>query len=152
MFVWKTSVILREFKKYLPKVYSILGHNPSSSQVHKRWKQLPGISIDYGILEKAGNVVAVVAKDLGWSDVGSWESLMETMRREKRGNVFLGNVIHIGSERTFVYSQERLVATIGLADCIIVDTPDALLVCRKDRSQDVKRIVETLKKKKSHLL
>ncbi|HLF17954.1 MAG TPA: sugar phosphate nucleotidyltransferase [Candidatus Omnitrophota bacterium] len=152
MFVWKTSVILKAFKKYLPKVYSVLGNDPAYSQLLKRWQQLPGISVDYGILEKADGVVAVVAKDLGWSDVGSWESLMETMRKDRQGNVFFGDVINIGSQRTLVYAKDRPIATIGLDHCVIVDTPDALLVCRSDQSQKVKDVVEVLKNKRDHLL
>jgi len=152
MFVWKSSVILEEFKRYLPVVYKALvgaglkpaptGHN----YIKKVWSRLPNISIDYGILEKAKNIVAVPASGIDWSDLGSWESLTEVLSKDKRGNIFKGDVIPINCKNTLVWGGKQVIAPIGLDDIIIIDTPDALLVCRKDLSQSVKDVVSILQK------
>ena len=105
------------------------------------------MSIDYGILEKAKNVAVIPARDIGWSDVGGWESLSEVSVKDHNGNTIQGNVLDIASRGVFVLGNRRLVTTIGLKDLIIVDTDDALLVCRKDASQKVKEVVEKLKNK-----
>ncbi len=148
MFVWKTAVLLKAFETYLPVVYKLLGEKSSASYINKVWSKLPNISIDYGILEKAKNAVAIPAKGLEWSDLGSWESLSEVLKKDKEGNILRGNVISHACKNSLVWSQKRIVATVGLEDIVIIDTPDALLVCRKDLSQNVKNIVDTLKKKK----
>ena len=97
---------------------------------------------------------AVIPADIGWSDVGSWTALDDVSERDTSGNVITGNVIDIGSHDSIIYAEKRLVATIGLKDLVVVDTPDATLVCSKDRAQDVKKVVEELKKRKTgeHLI
>lgn len=147
MFVWKTQTILAAFKRYLPSIYAsqkevIGGHG----QRLKRWAGLPAISVDYGILEKAQNVAAVAAAGIGWSDVGSWEALAEFLPKDKKGNTARGNVVSIDCCNTLIFGKKRLVAAIGLADMLVIDTPDALLVCSKARSQEVKTIVDILRK------
>lgn len=147
MFVWKSSVILQAFQKHLPKAYNIFvgaGH----AAVRKAWNRLPSISIDYGILEKAGNVAAVPAPAIGWSDLGSWESLMEVLTADKQGNIFKGDVLPVDCRGTLVWGDKKIIAPVGLENVIIIDTPDALLVCRKDRSQAVKDVVTALHKSK----
>lgn len=146
MFVWKSSVILKEFKRYLPSAYRLIGEKYGSAHIKKVWHRLPNISVDYGILEKAKNVVAVPAVGIAWSDLGSWESLMEVLNKNKKGNVFKGDVIAVNTKNTFVWGGQRVIAPIGLDDIIIIDTPDALLVCRKDQSQSVKDVVSILQK------
>ena len=104
-------------------------------------------TIDYGIMEGAADV-AVIPVDVGWSDVGSWASLLDILEPDEAGNVILGgNHLAVDTSGTLV-SSGKLVATIGLRDMVIVDTEDALLVCPRDRSQDVKRIVEQLQQQK----
>ncbi len=145
MFVFKSSAVLAAYKKYLPQVYhSLIGR---SSGVNKIWSQLPSISIDYGIMEKAKNVVAVKAKNIGWSDVGSWEALGEILPKDKAGNILRGDAVVTDCRDVLVHSQKRFVAAVGLSGVIIVETADALLVCRKDKSQAVKDIVAHLQKK-----
>jgi len=146
MFVWKSSVILREFKKYLPSVYRLVGEKVSCAHIEKVWHRLPNISIDYGILEKTKNIVAVPAPGIDWSDLGSWESLTEVLSKDKNGNIFKGDVIPINCKNTLVWGGKQVIALIGLDDIIIIDTPDALLVCRKDLSQSVKDVVSILQK------
>lgn len=144
MFVFKSETILGAYKKYLPQVYHLLSRN--LNRVNKIWPKLPSISVDYGIMEKANNVVAVKAKDIGWSDVGSWEALAEVLPKDKTGNMFKGDVWAEGCRDTLVHSGKRFVAAVGLSGIVIVDTPDALLVCRKEKSQAVKDVVAHLKK------
>jgi len=146
IFIWKSSVILREFKKYLPSVYRLVGEKVGCTHIEKVWHRLPNISIDYGILEKAKNIVAVPAPGIDWSDLGSWESLTEVLSKDKNGNIFKGNVIPINCKNTLVWGGKQVIAPIGLDDIIIIDTPDALLVCRKDLSQSVKDVVSILQK------
>ena len=147
MFVWKTETILEAFRKYLPSVYASL-REPIGARGNmlKAWPKLPAISIDYGILEKAKNVAAIAA-DIGWSDLGSWESLAEILPKDKTGNSLKGNVTALDCRNTLVWANERLVAAVGVQDMIVIDTPDALLVCPKHRSQDVKKLVEMLKRR-----
>ena len=150
MFVWKCSVIQGAFQKYLPPVSKAFVRYRGS--VGRFWPTLPNISIDYGILEKANNVVTVPAKDMGWSDLGSWESLAEVRKKDQQGNTSRGPVIQLNCNNSLIFADKRLVAAIGLENLIIVDTPDALLVCRKDQSQHVRHVVETLKKSKQSKL
>ena len=140
MFVWKTEAILEAFRKYLPSVYAARGN------MLKAWPKLPAISIDYGILEKARNVAAVAA-DIGWSDLGSWESLAEILPKDKSGNSLKGSVTMLDCRNSLVWADKRLVATVGIHDLVIIDTPDALLVCPKHLSQEVKKLIEIFKKK-----
>lgn len=106
--------------------------------------ELPDISIDYALMEKAANV-AVVPCDLGWSDIGSWNALAELTQADDAGNRCIGETMLLDCRHTFVLSEAHLVAAVGVKDLIIVDTPDATLVAHKDKAQDVKRIVQQLK-------
>ncbi|MDP8211898.1 MAG: sugar phosphate nucleotidyltransferase [Candidatus Zapsychrus exili] len=154
IFVWKASVILDEFKTYLPTTLKTIGLNPTNVSVSKSWKKLKKVSIDYGILEKAKNIVAVNTGDIGWSDLGSWEALADISSKDKNGNIFNSNVVSINCKNTYVsVSDKKLVATIGIEDLVIIDTKDALLVCPKNKSQEVKDMVSALNKggKKSYL-
>jgi mannose-1-phosphate guanylyltransferase len=105
---------------------------------------LPDISIDYAVMEKADNV-AVVPANFDWTDVGSWSALADLIEPDELGNRSQGEVIHVGSRNCYVQSEDRLVATLGLDDLVIIDTPDALLVSHRDQTQQVKEIVRQLK-------
>ena len=126
----------------------MLGKKSSTAHIRKVWRRLPNISIDYGILEKAANVAAVPAVGIEWSDLGSWESLTEVLPKNKQGNMFQGDVVSVGSKETLVWGGRKIIAAVGLEDIIIIDTPDALLVCRKEASQGVKDVVTHLQKRK----
>jgi len=152
MFFWRCEVILAEFQKYLPKVYRLFQGRSDLSSLRKIWPKLPSISVDYGILEKAKDVVTIPAVDMGWSDLGSWASLYEALPKDQRGNIFQGDVVDYDSHGTLVFGDRRLITTVGLQDLIVVDTDDALLVCHRDHSQRIKDVVERLKsqKRKEH--
>lgn len=153
MFVWKVSVFMDELQRYLPDLYSQLSLVDSQDDIAKIWPNLKPISVDYGIMEHSQRI-ALIPADFGWSDLGSWDSLRELLPKDKKGNVMQADSVDCDSEGICVFSKSnRLIATIGLKDLIIADTPDALMVCNKHKTQDVKRIVEHLKKRnrKEHL-
>ncbi|OGW42263.1 MAG: mannose-1-phosphate guanylyltransferase/mannose-6-phosphate isomerase [Nitrospirae bacterium GWD2_57_9] len=160
IFVWKTGTLLSEIEKHIPPLHAGLmeirkhiGTDREAEVVKEVFKSLDPISIDYAVMEKTDRA-AVIPADIGWSDVGSWTALDDVSERNQAGNVVAGNVIDIGSSNSIVYAEKRLVATIGLNNMVVVDTPDATLVCSKDRAQDVKKIVDELKKRKAeeHLI
>jgi len=148
MFVWKAGVVLEAFRKYQPRIYQLIKAHPTDAGLRKVWGKLPAISVDYGILEMAANVGAVAGVRLGWSDLGSWESLVEVLHKDSKGNINVGEVIAQDCRDTAVFADKRLIAAVGLKDMIIVDSPDALLVCRRDVSQKVRDVVAVLKKSK----
>ncbi len=157
MFIWKASTILEEIARFLPDLYSglmkikkVLGTPREAATIRKVYKRLTSISIDYGVMEKADNVF-MLRGDFGWSDVGSWDALWEISAKDNKGNAVTGgsNVIFEDTEGSLVYSPQKLVAIVGAKDLIVVETKDALLICKKGRSQDVKKIVETLEAAKT---
>ncbi|MFP5428989.1 MAG: mannose-1-phosphate guanylyltransferase/mannose-6-phosphate isomerase, partial [Gammaproteobacteria bacterium] len=101
-------------------------------------------SIDYAVMEKTADAV-MVPLNAGWSDVGSWSALWEVSTKDGDGNVFKGDVLGQATRNTFVHADSRMVATVGVEDLVVVETPDAVLVAHKDKVQDVKKIVERLK-------
>jgi mannose-1-phosphate guanylyltransferase len=155
MFIWKASTILKEIAHWLPDLYAglmkineALGTPDEMEVVPRVYKKLASISIDYGVMEKADNVF-MLRGDFGWSDVGSWDALWEISAKDDKGNVLAGggNAIFAGTEDSLVYSPKKLVALVGVKDLIIVETKDALLICKKGCSQDVKKVVDTLEEK-----
>jgi mannose-1-phosphate guanylyltransferase len=109
------------------------------------FKAQPNISIDYALMEKARNV-ALVACDIGWSDIGSWKAVSDAHGGDAQGNAAVGPALLLDSRNTFVRAQARFVAALGLDDLVVIDTPDALLVAHKDASQQVKDVVAHLKR------
>ena len=156
MFIWKASVILNEVARHLPEVSaglaeieSKLGTKKEEAAVRRAYKKFPSISIDYGVMEKAANVFVLPA-DFGWSDVGSWDALWDIFVKDKQGNAFAGggNLIMEDAKNSLVYSPRKLVALVGVKNLIVVETDDALLICEKGKSQDIKKVVDTLEKNK----
>ena len=151
MFIWRVADIMAEFRWQMPVLHEQLTEigaavgTPQEKEVLERiWQGVENQTIDYGIMEGARNV-AVIPVDIGWSDVGSWATLLDILPGDEKGNVVTGRHLGIDTKRTLVHSPHRLVATVGLEDMIVVDTGDALLVCPKDRAQDVKKLVDMLK-------
>jgi len=144
MFLFRRDVILEALARHVPALYQelyLLGEGKQS--VEEAYRKIPSISLDHGIMEKAGNV-AMVPADFEWSDVGTWEAFYDLMEKDKHGNAIGGRVEDMDSRNCLIFAQNRLVATIGLEDLIVVDTDDASLVCHRDRVQDVKHLVERL--------
>lgn len=146
IFMFKTSTIIKEFEKHSPEIFDIMNKiNCTDKTVSfTEFDKMPNISFDYAILEKSKNL-AMVELEANWKDSGSWKSIYEVSPKDKNGNVFIGHVLDKDSKNSLVYSSSKLVATIGLEDTILIETEDAILACKKDYSQDVKQIYETLK-------
>jgi mannose-1-phosphate guanylyltransferase/mannose-6-phosphate isomerase len=151
IFIWKTSKILSEIKKYLPDLYkglkgigSLLFEPNQPNKLNELYSHLEPISIDYGIMERSQDVLMVPAT-FQWSDLGSWSALDEIVEKDEAGNIFKGNAIDIGSQNSTIYADKRIVATIGLKDMVVIDTPDATLITPKEKVQEVRKIVEALK-------
>lgn len=147
IFVWKTSVILNEIKKYLPSLSSKINSIYPNRDINKIWQKIAPISIDYAVLEKS-KIVSMIPAKFDWSDIGSWQALKDILREYKTGKVLKADSFDIDSKNIFVWSKDRFIATLGLRDIIIVDTPDALLVCRDDYAEKVRKIVDFLKYEK----
>jgi mannose-1-phosphate guanylyltransferase len=107
------------------------------------WDQVREQTIDYGVMENARRAV-VIPVDIGWTDVGTWASLAELLPADQDGNIFVGPYKEIDTHNTLVFGGRRLVATIGVQDIVIVDSEDAVLVCARQREQEVREIVERL--------
>ena len=156
MFVWKADAILAEIDRQMPKLsksvrrISDAWDTPDRDEiVNSVWMDIQPQTIDYGIMEKAERVAVLPAGGLGWSDVGSWDSLFEVLFPDFNGNVPV-NAQHLllDTHNTLVYGNgnERLIVTIGIDDVVIVDAGDVLLVCKTDQSQKVREVVDHLKK------
>ena len=151
IFIARASTMLREIAEYLPhnyrwlmKIRSSLGKDEESGVIREAYKEMEAISIDYGVIEKSKNVL-MVAGDFGWNDVGSWPSAAQYWPMDSDNNAFIGELINLDSSQCIVYSPKKLVALVGVEDLIIVEEDDALLVCKRGRSQDVRRLVEILR-------
>ncbi|MEK9137547.1 MAG: mannose-1-phosphate guanylyltransferase, partial [Bacteroidota bacterium] len=153
MFVWRVDAILAEIERCLPDMYSELtkveptiGTSAYQATIEKAYGLIRGISIDYGVMEKAEKVY-VIPGDFGWSDIGSWDEVYRLSGKDEHGNSITGKVIQKDTSNSYIYSPDKVVATIGIDDLIIVDTPDALLICKMGKSQEVKEISDYLKRK-----
>src|SRR5712692_5801691 len=150
IFVWRAATIVEELSIYMPELAHKLDvyvpawqAGATAEMLHASYTQLPNVPIDIGVLEKSSRV-GVLPVTWAWSDVGSWRALTDLHPQDSAGNIVVGQ--HIGRDSTglIVYSSERLVATIGVSDLIIVQTDDVLLICPKDRDQEVREIVQFL--------
>jgi mannose-1-phosphate guanylyltransferase/mannose-6-phosphate isomerase len=146
IFMFRRDVLLAAFERYLPELsqgLACLTKDTNPQALAEIYRNLPNISLDHGIMEWADNV-AVVPVEMGWNDVGTWGALQEIFPKDGQGNVLLGRALDRNSKGCTFYAQNRLVATIGLENVIVVDTPDATLVCHQDRVQEVKDLVADL--------
>ena len=147
IFMFKVSVLLEEVSKHAPEIYSLLKNfdfSKTSEIPFTEFDKMPNISIDYAVMEKSAKIAMVELKS-DWNDLGSWKSIYNVSKKDENGNVKIGHVLDEGSKNSFVYSSSKLVATIGLEDIVVVETEDAVLACKADKAQDVKKIFDTLK-------
>ncbi|MFL5732303.1 MAG: mannose-1-phosphate guanylyltransferase [Chloroflexia bacterium] len=151
MFVWRVERILEEMERHMPELYaalqeieSSLGTAEDERTLQRVWPGIRNETIDYGVMEKAERI-AVLPVDIGWNDVGSWAAVYDVLPHDEQGNAIVGQHLSPDTEGSLIFSPNRLVATIGLHDMIVVDTGDVLLICPRSRAQDVKRLVEMLK-------
>lgn len=155
MFMFKASVYLDELKKFRPDILAACKESLSSASTDLDFIRLnsdvfaecPDESIDYAVMEKTQDCV-VIPLDADWSDIGSWTSLWEISEKDEHENVSHGDVINYNSRNNYIYSEGSLISTVGVNNLIIVQTKDALLVAQQDNVEDIKKIVEILKKQK----
>ena len=155
MFMFKASVYLQELEKYNPAIVKSAKDSIANSKNDldfvrldkSSFEQSPEDSIDYAVMEKTDKAV-VVPLDANWSDVGAWKSVWEVSSKDENGNVLRGDTIAQGTTNTLVHAEHRLVSVLGLEDVVVIETSDAVLVANKNKVQDIKKIVEQLKKSK----
>lgn len=162
MFFWRVDQVLSEIELQMPALYqtishifNVLGTSEQNEIIKKLWPNIQPETIDYGIMEGASRVAVIPASGLGWSDVGSWDSLFELMEADSNGNIFVGKELMVEDTRdSLIYAREghQLIVTIGVENLVVVDTGDVLMVCSKDQAQDVRQIVEKLRETTSPYL
>ena len=153
IFIWTINTILAKISQYMPdlqeglhkieKLWAEQGYKASISHIYEKLESVP---VDIGIMEKADNVV-VFPVDIGWDDVGSWQAAYKLSEKDENGNYLKGNILTIDAKNNYISGDKRLIAVIGVKNLVIVDTEDALLICKKDKAQDVKKVVEKLREK-----
>ncbi len=146
IFLFRRDVLLEAMASLLPDLYQglqALQGDPGPAKVTEIYQDLPNISLDHGILEKISDFV-VLPVNLGWSDVGTWGALRHLFPQDAQGNVTLGRTVSLENKDCLIYAQDRLVASLGLENMVVVDTPDATLICPLTKIQEVKDIVAEL--------
>jgi mannose-1-phosphate guanylyltransferase len=148
MFVWKLSLVLELYQRFLPRIYSALKNVAAGGgqALAGAYEGLDSISVDYGIMERVDDAL-VIPGDFGWDDVGSWDTLGALFPADAQGNIVKANHIGLETGECVIYSADKFIATIGIHHTVIVEAGDAILVCAKDRAQDVKKIVDMLQER-----
>lgn len=151
MFIWKASTILKNIDMFLPDTYAgllrigdAIGTDCQSQVLEKEYYAFKSESIDYGIMEKARNIY-ILSGAFGWDDVGSWLAVGRIKSVNEYGNIVDGNVITVGTKNTIIQGTKKLIAAVGVSNLIVVDTEDALLICEKNSTGDIKKVLENLK-------
>ncbi|MDP1681025.1 MAG: mannose-1-phosphate guanylyltransferase/mannose-6-phosphate isomerase [Burkholderiales bacterium] len=153
MFVFRADRFMEMVKQYQPQIFAAtqnLAEKNEALAAADVYGSMPDLSIDYGLLELADNV-AVVPVDMGWSDLGSWESIYQQRGKDAQGNMLEGDVLAIDSQDNLLWSEHGLVATLGVANLAVVQTRDATLICPRERVQDLKQLVAAVKESHAHL-
>jgi mannose-1-phosphate guanylyltransferase len=155
MFVWRCDRLLEEVERHLPAVrkaideISVAGEAARQQRLSVVWPRLERQTVDYGIMEKADRVAVLPAPDLGWVDVGSWDRLFEVLEPDAAGNVIVGDrVLARGARHSLIYQvgsgSPRLLSVIGVENLIVVDAGDVLMICPRDRAEEVRQVVDLL--------
>ena len=149
-FLWRTSTILDAIARHMPDTLEAIAKvAPLSSRrfagtLREQYPRCENLSIDYGVLEKAGNISGLACEDFGWNDVGSWEAVYQLLSKDRSGNVARSELIQLDAASNYVDARKKLVALVGVRDLVVVDTPDALLICNRDEAQRVSKVVQLL--------
>jgi len=154
MFIAPVKVMMKAFKTHLPTDFKIIeklidcfGKKNEAALIKKYHAQLTSVAIDYSIMEKEKELL-VLPVDIEWNDIGTMSVLKDVLAENEKDNITKGEVIDIDTQNCLIYGSNRLIATLGLKDTIIVDTEDALMICAKDKSAEMKKIIEKLKENK----
>jgi mannose-1-phosphate guanylyltransferase len=160
MFFWRVSTFLENLKSFLPKTHAaletlatIIGKRGYQRQLRATYQKLENISVDYAVLERATRAkgqprVFVIPAEIGWSDIGSWAAVYELLTKKSGDNVLEGAGYTLDAEGNFLWAPSKFVAAIGVRELVVVETQDALLICPRDRAQDVAKIVKWLERQK----
>jgi len=135
--------MMEEIERHSPDIYKLMGQDYDNMLIN--FTQMPDISIDYAVAEKSDRV-AMIPMDLYWNDIGSWDSIYDVMDKDKNGNVTKGDVLTVDTKNTLIIGNKRLISTIGLEDCLVIETDDAILIAKRGETQKVKDVVNILKK------
>jgi len=164
MFFWRVSTFLENLKAFLPKTHDALeklaqfiGTHAYKRKLRAIYPKLENISVDYAVLEPASSAegpprVFVIPAEVGWSDIGSWAAVYQLLAKKNGENVLAGQGHTLDAEGNFLWSPSKFVAAIGVQDLVVVETPDALLICPRDRAQDVGKIVKWLEEQRKKSL
>jgi mannose-1-phosphate guanylyltransferase len=164
MFFWRVSTFLENLKSFLPKTGAALeelagyiGKREYERKLLAMYQELENISVDYAVLEPATRTegpphVFVIPAEIGWSDIGSWAAVYELLAKKNGENVLSGDGYTLDAEGNFLWAPSKFVATIAVRDLVVVETPDALLICPRDRAQDVAKVVKYLEEQKRRAL
>lgn len=154
MFLWKASTILEKFKEFLPDLYEqllLIGESMNTPREREAisavYPKMRSISIDYGIMEKSKDIL-VVPGEFGWSDVASWDMLEKLHEKDENGNVCVGSVVAVDTNDSVFYADDGLIAAVDLAGIVVAKVEGTVMVCPKEKVQDVKKLVDALKEKK----
>lgn len=151
MFVWKVSSILWNMQQFMPetneallRIKNVIGTENEVSVLEQEFCQMHSQSIDYGIMEKA-EYIYTIPGTFGWDDVGSWLAVERIKKLDEFSNVVDGNIITVNTHNSIIQGDEKLIALVGMEDVIVVDTQDATLICAKNSTADIKKVIENLK-------
>ena len=147
IFMFKASTLLKEIEHHAQEIQSViknLDFTNSEEIPYNEFEKMPNISLDYSIMEKSYKI-ALIKFESDWIDLGSWQAIYNMSKKDEDGNVMIGHILDRHSKNSYIYSSSKLVATIGLEDTVVVETEDAVLVCKKDCAQEVKQVYEALK-------
>jgi mannose-1-phosphate guanylyltransferase len=159
MFIWRVSTFLENLRRFLPATHEALmelgrtiGTRRYGSALRRTYPRLKNISVDYAIMEPATRAagarrVSVIPAKIGWSDIGSWAAVYEFLAKKPRANVSAGPFFALDAAGNYFWSPKKFVGAIGVRDLILVETDDAILLCSRDRSQDVGKIVKWLEQR-----
>jgi mannose-1-phosphate guanylyltransferase len=153
MFVWSVSTITEDICSFLPELYGSLvkikgaaGTDAFTQTVNEEYEKAEPVSIDYGVMEKAENIYTIPGS-FGWDDVGGWLALERINQVDGSGNYIKGNVVDLDTENSIVISDGSLTATVGISNIVVVVDGKNVLVCNKDNTQDIKKVVSILKER-----
>jgi mannose-1-phosphate guanylyltransferase len=157
MFIWKTKRILDEIAQQMPelsnglaRIRSRIGQSDYSEVFKKVWSELESETIDFGVMENASDVRVIPAGEMEWFDIGNWDRFFDLMETDRNGNLILcEECLHIETERSLIFkesgpSREKLIAILGVEDMILVDTDDIIMICPRNRAEEVRTLVQTL--------
>jgi len=155
MFVWKADSLLEAARNHQPKIIKLaekIASKFSRAAIKRVFPQMPDVSIDFGLMEYLKGKIIAIPIDIGWNDLGGWQVVSEIWPQDSQGNIICGKPILINSQNSIVRAGKRLIALVGMSDCVIVDSDDALLICHRHQTEAVRHVVQELKKRKKREL